>query len=159
MTGASELVVREVPAGAGGGAVCRTILATLPTWFGIDEANEAYADHAEAHPTLVASVDGVDVGLLVLERHTAYAAEVYLMGVRPEHHRQGIGRSLLARAEAQLVAEGVEYLQVKTLDASHPDPGYEETRAFYRRMGFRPLEVFPTLWDPTQPALQLVKRL
>jgi hypothetical protein len=25
--------------------------------------------------------------------------------------------------------------------------------------GFRPLQVFPDLWDPENPALQLVKRL
>ena len=150
-------VVRTEPSGAGD--LCRRILATLPTWFGFEETNEAYAARAEAGPALVASVDGEDVGLLLLDRHTPYAAEVHLMAVRPEHHRHGAGRALLAAAEAQLVAEGVEYLQVKTLDESADDAGYERTRAFYRAMGFRPLEVFPTLWDPTQPALQLVKRL
>lgn len=151
------MIVRTEPSGAGD--LCRRVLATLPTWFGIEEANDAYVARAEDGPTLVAAVDGEDVGLLVLDRHTPYAAEVHLMAVRPEHHRHGVGRALLTAAEAQLVAEGVEYLQVKTLDESADDADYELTRQFYRAMGFRPLEVFPTLWDPSNPALQLIKRL
>ena len=143
----------------GSGALCRSVLSALPTWFGVPEANEAYARTAESTPTVVAAVDGADVGLLTIVRHTAYAAEIHLMAVLPEHQRQGVGRALVGFAEDHLVSEGVEYLQVKTLDESHPDEGYVLTRAFYRALGFRPLEVFPTLWDPTQPALQLVKRL
>ena len=143
----------------GAGAVCRSILDTLPTWFGVPEANDDYVRLAEATPTLVATVDGRDIGLLVPVRHSAYAAEVHLMAVVPERHRRGIGAALLRALEEQLVAEGVEYLQVKTLADTHPDPGYVQTRAFYLAQGFRPLEVFPTLWDPSSPALQLVKRL
>jgi hypothetical protein len=50
-------------------------------------------------------------------------------------------------------------LQVKTLSASRPDPGYDKTRAFYLAFGFRPLEEFPTLWYPSNPALQLIKSI
>jgi hypothetical protein len=46
---------------------------------------------------------------------------------------------------------------VKTLGPSRPDVGYDKTRAFYLAYGFRPLEEFPLLWDPANPALQLVK--
>ena len=81
------------------------------------------------------------------------------MAVVPEWHRRGIGRRMLEHAEALLVADGVEYLQVKTLSPAHPDPGYALTRAFYLAQGFRPLEEFPTLWDPANPALQMVKAL
>jgi hypothetical protein len=64
---------------------------------------------------------------------------------------------MLRHAEAVLAADGVEFLQVKTLSPRHPDEGYRKTRAFYEAYGFRPLEEFPTLWSPDQPALQLVK--
>lgn len=40
-----------------------------------------------------------------------------------------------------------------------PDPNYDKTRLFYLAEGFRPLEEFPTLWDPSNPALQLIKSL
>jgi GNAT superfamily N-acetyltransferase len=135
------------------------VLATLPTWFGFPEVNEEYVRTADTTPTVVATLDGDDVGLLTIVTHTAYAAEVHLMAVRPEHHRRGIGRRMLGVAEDHLVASGIEYLQVKTLSDSHPDEGYVKTRAFYRSVGFRPLEEMRELWSPDQPALLLIKRL
>ena len=97
------------------------------------------------------------MGLLTLVRHGRHAAEVYVMAVLAQLHRQGIGRALLEHAETMLAADGVEFLQVKTLSPSKPDDGYEKTRAFYLAYGFRPLEEFPTLWDTDNPALQMIK--
>jgi hypothetical protein len=56
-----------------------------------------------------------------------------------------------------LAADGVEFLQVKTLAPSKPDEGYARTRAFYLARGFRPLEEFRNLWDAENPALQMIK--
>ena len=144
---------------SGSGDVCSLVLKTLPTWFGIPESVAEYVASADAHPTVIASADGDDVGLLTLVMHTPYAAEVYVMGVLPDHHRHGIGRAMLERAEKWLSERDIEYLQVKTLSPRHPDPGYAKTRAFYLACGFRPLEEFPDLWSPDQPALQMVKAL
>ena len=141
----------------GSGDSCRRVLATLPTWFGIAESVEDYGAKADEHPTVVATVDGEDVGILTLVVHTPYAAEVYVMGVRPEHHRRGIGRQMLELAEGLLRERDIEYLQVKTLSPRHPDPGYAKTRDFYFAMGFRPVEEFPELWQPENPALQMIK--
>ena len=143
----------------GSGEVCSRVLAALPTWFGIPESVTSYVAKAETHPTVVASTDREDVGLLTLVTHTPYAAEVYVMGVLPEYHRRGIGRLMLERAEVWLSERDMEYLQVKTLSPRHPDAGYAKTRAFYLACGFRPLEEFPELWGPDQPALQMVKAL
>jgi GNAT superfamily N-acetyltransferase len=132
-------------------------LRTLPTWFGIPASVENYIATADRSPTVIASLGSEDVGLLTLMRHSQYAAEVYVMAVLPEQHRQGIGRALLGHAEGMLAAEGVEFLQVKTLAPSKHDEGYERTRAFYLANGFRPLEVFPNLWDADNPALQMIK--
>ena len=81
------------------------------------------------------------------------------MAVRPEAHRNGIGRMLVAAAEDRLRAEGVEYLQVKTLSASAGDEPYLRTLAFYNALGFRLLEEMPALWSPENPAALLIKRL
>ncbi len=97
------------------------------------------------------------MGLLTLVRHSRYAAEVYVMAVLPELHRQGIGRALLGHAERILAADDVEFLQVKTLAPSKSDDGYDKTRAFYLAYGFRPLEEFRHLWDAENPALQMIK--
>jgi GNAT superfamily N-acetyltransferase len=152
-----SIELRDVDAGAG--AVCEPILAALPEWFGIDEANAAYVVAADLHPSVIASVSGSDVGLTTVVRHHPESAEIHLMAVLPEFHRQGIGGAMLDRVERGLLADGVQYLQVKTLDASDPHVGYAATRAFYLRCGFRPLEVFPLLWGPEDPALQMVKAL
>ncbi len=123
-----ELRVRDQPVGAG--ETCRRILKTLPTWFGIPAS---------------------------VEDDVAAAAEVHVMAVLPELHRQAIGRALLGHAEGILAADGVEFLQVKTLAPSKPDDGYDKTRAFYLAYGFRPLEEFRNLWDAENPALQMIK--
>jgi GNAT superfamily N-acetyltransferase len=143
----------------GSGDVCRRVLAALPAWFGIPESVEDYVAKADGHPTVVATAAGEEVGLLTLVVHTPYAAEVYVMGVCPEHHRHGIGRQMLGIAETWLRERDIEYLQVKTLSPRHPDPGYFKTREFYFAVGFRPLEEFPQLWQPENPALQMVKTL
>jgi ribosomal protein S18 acetylase RimI-like enzyme len=96
---------------------------------------------------------------LTLVRHSEYAAEVYVMAVLPQLHRRGIGSHLLEHAEWSLAADGVEFLQVKTLSPSKPDDGYARTRAFYVAKGFRALEEFPDLWGRENPAVQMVKTL
>ena len=153
----TALGLRDVEGDAGD--ICRTILDLLPSWFGIPEANDAYVQTAETHPSVIASVDGDDVGITTVKHHSAYAAEVYLMAVKPNFHRAGIGTAMLHHLEDLLATQGVEFLQVKTLSAARPDADYDKTRAFYLAYGFRPLEEFPTLWDPSNPALQLVKAI
>jgi GNAT superfamily N-acetyltransferase len=155
MVSHGEFRVRDQKGGAG--ETCRRILKVLPTWFGIPASVEDYVATADRSPTVIASRDTVDVGLLTLVRHSPYAAEVYVMAVLPEFHRQGIGRALLGHAEAMLSAERVEFLQVKTLSPSKPDAGYDKTRAFYLSNGFRPLEEFRDLWGAENPALQMIK--
>ena len=99
------------------------------------------------------------MGFLTLVLHGHFAAEIYVMGVVPQEHRQGIGRLLLAEAERRLATAGVEFLQVKTLSSRKSDGGYDKTRAFYLSCGFRPLEELPEIWGPDNPALQMIKAI
>ncbi len=108
-------------------------------------------------PTWVA-LDGEDVvGFLSVKQHFPHSAEVYVMGISSQWHRKGIGRALVEHAEQWLAAEGCRFFQVKTVSASSDDPSYAKTRQFYLALGFLELEEFPTLWDPHNPALLLVK--
>lgn len=140
-------------------AVCAPILHALPEWFGIPESTAEYIHDIETLPTLLASINAQVVGFLTLKHHNAYSAEIYVMGVQPSAHRQGVGRALIAAAEKQLREQGVEFFQVKTLAPTHPDKNYAKTRAFYESMGFRPLEEFPTLWGEHNPCLLMIKTL
>jgi len=96
--------------------------------------------------------------VLLAARHFPCSAEIYLMAVDPAVHRSGIGRALVTALEADLIAEGVQFLQVKTLGPSRPDPGYERTRLFYASVGFLPLEEIGDLW-PENPCLKMIKSL
>jgi len=150
-------MIREIISGKG--AVCAEILASLPDWFGIPESNAAYKRDVEFLPMFVAEEDGRAQGFIALERHTPHAFEIHVLGVRPELHRKGLGRALVARAESLVRDSGARFLTVKTLSESHPDPGYAKTRAFYAAMSFVPIEEFATLWNPDNPAVMLLKVL
>jgi ribosomal protein S18 acetylase RimI-like enzyme len=143
----------------GGGATCAELLATVPHWFGITEANERYQRVADRCPTLVAMDNGRAVGFLTVVHHSPHAAELHVLAVRPELHRTGIGRTLVSAAEDRLRSEGVQYVQVKTLSASAGDEPYLRTLAFYTALDFRVLEEMPSLWDAHNPAVLLIKRL
>lgn len=146
-------------------ADCERILHALPDWFGIESAIVEYVEEVATLPTFVARTgaskagDRPVVGILSVKRHTEFAAEMYVLGVLPEHHRQGIGRALVEAAEDWCRGQGIEYLQVKTLGPSRPCESYERTRAFYATLGYRPLEELKTLWDEANPCLLQVKRL
>jgi ribosomal protein S18 acetylase RimI-like enzyme len=147
----------EVSSGKGG--ICAAILATLPTWFGIESSNAAYVRDVETMP-MFAAFDGKEaVGFLALKQHSPDVFENYVLGVRPQFHRSGLGRALMTRAEDYARSHAARLLTVKTLSHSHPDPGYALTRKFYQAMGFFPVEEFPTLWNPENPCLMMAKIL
>jgi GNAT superfamily N-acetyltransferase len=135
--------------------ICREILAELPRWFGLPESNECYERDVAELPTFAVGDDA----FLSLKLHSPRAAELYVMAVRPDLHRRGLGTALLEAAEEYLREQGVEYLQVKTLGPSRPSEGYERTRRFYEARGFVPLEELRGVWDNDNPCLILVKRL
>ena len=141
------------------GAVCAEILATLPDWFGIPASNATYKRDVESLPVFVAKESDRVLGFVAVKQNTPFACEIHVLGVRPELHRRGLGRELVAHCECRAREMGARFLTVKTLSSSHPDPGYAKTRAFYEAMGFVPIEEFGTLWNPDNPALMMLKVL
>jgi coenzyme F420-0:L-glutamate ligase / coenzyme F420-1:gamma-L-glutamate ligase len=134
--------------------VAEAVLRDLPEWFGIEESTRQYIEDAATLPTLAVEPD---LAFLSLKQHTPRAAELYVLGVRREHHRRGLGRALVAEGERWCRARGIRYLQVKTLGPSRPDTGYDATRAFYEAVGFVALEELHDFWSHDNPALILVK--
>lgn len=135
------------------------ILRSLPEWFGREESLLNYALDAGRLPTFVARREGDAVGFLTVLQHAERAWEVHCMAVHSEVRRQKIGAGLLECLEEWLRVRGARWLQVKTVASSYPSAAYAETRAFYARCGFDPLETFEDLWGPGTSGLQLVKNL
>ena len=143
----------------GAGAICRSILDQLPEWFGIPQSNADYARLADEGPAWLAVDDGEVVGLMLLKPHFESTVEIYLLAVVPARHRAGVGRALVAQAEAWARGRDATFLTVKTRGPSKPYEPYERTRAFYEAMGFVALEEFAELWDPQNPALMMARPL
>ena len=97
------------------GGVCEPILRSLPAWFGIEQAIVQYVTDINQLPTFLVYESGEVIGFLSIKQHYPTSAEILVMGIRQDAHRQGIGRALMQQAQAWLKDMGVEYLQVKTL--------------------------------------------
>lgn len=149
---APEVVRRRDP------EAVRDILASVPEWFGIPEANASYVEDAGRLPSYLA-VDGDEVvGVALVAAHFPQARELHLIAVRRDRHRQGIGRLLLDAVESDLRADGVRVLEVHTVGPSYHHDGYAGTRAFYEGTGFLSLHELERI-DWNGPTLILVKPL
>ena len=135
------------------------LLASVPEWFGLPEANGDYIQAARSKETwTVRSEDGDVIGLTLVDRHFPHVAEIHLMVVARDRHGQGVGTAMVQAIERDAQKRGVRLLEVKTLGASHPDCGYARTRHFYEQIGFLPLEE-TDLWGDQNPCLFMIKAL
>lgn len=131
-------------------AVANMILYQLPEWFGLPKSTEEYIQQAKNLPFVVYKKGKQTTGFLAIKETGAYTAEIYVMGVLKDVHHQGVGTALVKECISYAREHGYEYLQVKTVQEGH-DCNYDQTNHFYKYMGFRELECFPTLWDPLNP--------
>ncbi|MEA2096069.1 MAG: GNAT family N-acetyltransferase [Candidatus Cloacimonadota bacterium] len=139
--------------------ICKDILESLPNWFGLESANKEYIERSANSDFYAAYMFDKVVGFFSVISHFPQTSEIYVCGVLPDFHRQGIGRKLLRAVEEDLRKKKNKFLTVKTLSASHPDKGYAKTRGFYEAVGFVPLEEFKELWGKENPCLFMVKTL
>ena len=130
--------------------IARTILESLPDWFGIPEATEEYIVDSKDRSFFCAYADDTPIGFLYLKETGRHTVELAVMGVLKEYHRQGIGRKLFAEAKNEAKRIGYSFIQVKTVQMGRYDI-YDDTNCFYLSLGFKELEVFPTLWDECNP--------
>ena len=130
--------------------IARTILESLPDWFGIPEATEEYIADSKGRPFFCAYADDTPIGFLYLKETGRHTVELAVMGVLKEYHRQGVGRKLFAEAKNEAKQLGYSFIQVKTVQMGRYDI-YDDTNRFYLSLGFKELEVFPTLWDECNP--------
>ncbi|HHT50023.1 MAG TPA: GNAT family N-acetyltransferase [Eubacteriaceae bacterium] len=151
-----KMIIKEINYEQEKKEISTSILESIPNWFGIQESTQEYISESSNLPFFAAIDETKPLGFISIKENNQYTAEIYVMGVLPNCHNQGIGTSLLNRVLQWAREKGYEFLQVKTLDESHPDVYYEKTRKFYTSVGFKPLECFPELWRGENPYLIMV---
>ena len=153
------VIIKEVTRYEKKARYANEILRALPEWFGIEKSIVNYVKEVQEVPFFVALYADETVGFLAVKIHNEFTAEVFVMGVLKEYHGQKIGKMLLESCEEYCQKRKIEFLTVKTLDDSNTDKNYAKTRGFYLKMGFKPLEVFPLLWDNDNPCLFMAKKI
>ncbi|MHA7271456.1 GNAT family N-acetyltransferase [Arthrobacter sp. HLT1-20] len=134
------------------------ILRSLPEWFGVEEAIEGFTVSASRQESFLAVVNDLAVGVALLVRHFEESAELTLIAVDANQRGGGVGKALLDALESVLIVDGCQLLQVHTVAPSFEDAAYSQTRAFYLKAGFLPVQEFDRIdWDG--PTLVMVKPL
>jgi GNAT superfamily N-acetyltransferase len=149
----------DVTSGRSGTDV-RRILGSLPDWFGDPDAVDGYvaASESVSYDSYLATDGPRVVGVALIRRHFPETAELHLIAVAPESRGNGVGRLLIERAVSDLATSGCALLSVHTVGPSFANEPYAQTRRFYRRLGFLPLEEHTGL-DWSGPSLILVRPL
>ncbi len=136
----------------------RLVLEALSGWFEIPEAREQYIKECREQIFLAAKENNKTTGFICLKETGKDTAEIAVMGVLKECHRQGTGKKLVMAAKDIATAKGYSFLQVKTVQMGlYKD--YDKTNFFYRNVGFKEFEVFPMLWDKDNPCQVYVMSL
>lgn len=144
------MVVRQVFEDTEKRSITKFILEALPDWFGIPEAREEYIRDSKGKIFFCACLENRPIGFVYLKQTGKDTLELAVMGVLKEHHRKGIGKALFDAAKDVACKSGFSFLQVKTVQMGKYEE-YDRTNLFYLSLGFRELEVFPTLWDEWNP--------
>ncbi|PKR78755.1 GNAT family N-acetyltransferase [Halalkalibacillus sediminis] len=139
--------------------VTNYILRQLPEWFGIEEAIVNYVNNVVNTEFYVYNISEQPVGLIGVQSNNKYTSEVYVMAILKEYQNRGIGKELLDSVEDDLKNKNIKFLMVKTLGDSHPDKYYKNTREFYFKTGFYPLEEIKEIWGKENPCLIMAKNL
>ncbi len=130
--------------------VARLVLEALPDWFGVPESTENYISQSTRWEMFADYDNEKPVGFVCLKETGKDTIELAVMGVLKEYHRKGIGKTLFEAAKKAAKDKGYSFMQVKTVQMGKYKE-YDNTNMFYISLGFKELEVFPTLWDERNP--------
>lgn len=137
--------------------IVEEILLDLPEWFGLPESTRDYIEQSKELTLFAAKNNSNIIGFITLKETSDDVCEVHCMGIKKDYHRKGVGTKLHNVFE-NFAKEKYEFIQVKTVDEGHYKE-YNQTIAFYKSIGFKKMEVFPTLWDEWNPCLILIKKI
>lgn len=151
-----ELIIKEIVDIDEKEKISREILNDLPEWFGMPESTEEYITDSQDKPFIACFMDNEAVGFVVLNSTSVDCADIFVMGIKKNYHRMGIGTKINDAYEKLAKKLGYTYTQVKTVQTGHYKE-YDITNNFYKSVGYKELEVFPTLWDEWNPCQIYIK--
>jgi GNAT superfamily N-acetyltransferase len=136
------------------------IVKRLHEYFTDDVPEKVVTDLQCHQGTVILDGDG-PLGFSVVDRRSTQVAEILWMAVDPLHRGSGVGSSLLNHVIDELGADGVNLVEVKTLDRSSDYQPYVGTRAFWERHGFVQIDAVDPLpgWQPGNPCALYVAAL
>ncbi|HEV7950865.1 MAG TPA: GNAT family N-acetyltransferase [Glaciihabitans sp.] len=112
-------VRRAMPADTGG---CAAIVLGLPEYF-TDDVGEKIATSMRTHPAWVVTNSGGLAGFVIVDRRSVRAAEILWVAVAAELRGSGVGTLLLDHVLGDLVKDGLQLVEVKTLRSSRQTDG------------------------------------
>ena len=89
--------------------ISSSILEALPHWFGIQASRQEYINESSHFPFFAAMDESNPLGFISIKENNPYTAEIYVMGVLPDCHNQGIGRALVSSVLQWAKATGYEF--------------------------------------------------
>ena len=139
---------------------CAAIVAGLPDFF-TDDVPDKVQDDLREHGGWVIDDAGGAVGFAIVERRGTRAAEILWIAIAAAGRGAGLGTRLVNHVLDELSADGVQIVEVKTLDSSADYAPYDATRAFWLARGFIQLDTIDPLpdWPPGNPAAILAVAL
>lgn len=139
---------------------CVAIVEGLPDFFTDNVPDEVRSDLRDHGGWVIEDTDGV-AGFAIVERRGTQAAEILWAAVAAEHRGAGLGSRLIDQVLDELGADGVQIVEVKTLDPSADYAPYDATRAFWLARGFVQFDTIDPLpgWPPGNPAAILAVAL
>lgn len=138
----------------------KEVLEKLLEWFGNKQALDEYVNKVAELPYWAAlNKENSCIGFFAVKTHYGHTGDIFVCGVLPNYHRNGIGKALFNKAEVHLTQNGCKYIIVKTLSETANYEPYNRTRDFYKSVGFEPLITLTEMWDDNNPCLIMLKTL
>lgn len=153
-----NFVIKEINDKTEKERISKEVLNDLPEWFGMPESTAEYITDSQDKPFLACFHQDEVVGFIVLNETSPDCADIFVMGVKKKFHRKGAATQLNDEYEMLTKSLGYSYSQVKTVQSGNYEE-YDITNKFYKSVGYKELEVFPTLWDEWNPCQVFVKYL
>lgn len=126
-----------------------------------EEVVDTIKTDLRAHDGWVIVSESDNLGLIVVDRRSPRVAEILWMAIKPAVRGQGLGSRLLDHVLGLLGDEGVDVVEVKTLDRTASYAPYDATAAFWERHGFVQIDTIDPLpgWQSGNPAAIYVAAL